>query len=928
MLEAREAGDLLVQGLSVYTEQGEGAATARIENVDLRVSPGEWVTLVGVNGSGKSTLARLLAGLPQDGASGKMRRGFAGAGPAAYVMQQPDAQLFGETPREELAFALEWLGTPAEEMEGRIRNWLERAGLSALADEPWKRLSGGQRQLAAVAAATAGRSPLVVFDEATSMLDTSAAERVISMARELLAEGAAIVWVTQRLEELAPDMRVVAMKDGRIAFDGTGREFLYGRDPLREESPCVSCGLRLPYMAELALELCRLEVLAAPLPMTSDEWQRLTRQTTAELGVFEERASDDRIEVRNDASIDGGIADRTYDAVHLDKEETAAAAAVELSQRDGDAASELRLKPGIVTVLLGANGAGKTSLLEMMAGLRDPGELAVAYGEQPLWFEQGNGVAVEAGDSLRIGRLRGYGYEHGRKRRAKRKLNSAALKRYGYASQAPEEQLINRTAEQEFQEVLRPYRLDQEAESGRMSAALEAVGWDETWLSKDPYRMSGGERRRLALACLYAVPASWMLIDEPTAGLDAAGQRLAAERLERCRGSDTGVLLVSHDTEWALPLADRVLLLSREGQVRACSREQLLLHPEWWNEAGMEIPAWLTAITPLMRFGVSPDSVWHPSELAREWRRICTDRAAAKPETREQPAKDKDKDKDKRPQLQNGSTDLSFPLSSDSMDQIPPQTINLPRSRNERTDRFNRTPLIALDPRSAWLAYVLLSLAIFTLRSWSGLAAAGVVTIAAVLIGRIPLRRWQGLIVGYLLFSLIVSLVAGIGGGTFMLDAFLTALKSLVQTLLVMLLGLGLALAITPLRLRRSLEQLLSFRGQTPFAAQKFVLTITLMLRFIPLFLDEWSRFARYGIARSKEASLTLRSATRRLRTTALPFLLSLFRLSDQVADSLESRGVGRRRRKAVLRTLRWRKRDTALAFVALAVSLALWLCK
>lgn len=272
MVVHQEADDLVVSGLSVYAESEDGSNLSRLEEIELKLARGEWLNLVGVNGSGKSTLARVLAGLPEAGAVGSMRRGFAGEEPAAYVMQQPDAQLFGQTPREEMAFVLEWQGVPAVEIPESAERMLARADLSAVADEPWARLSGGQRQLAAVAAAAAGRSRLIVFDEATSMLDGSADARVHGIARELHEAGTAVVWVTQRLEELEPGRRVVAMADGRIAFDGSGREFVYGRHPLREEPPCLRCGLRLPYLASLALELYRSGHLEAPLPMTGTEW--------------------------------------------------------------------------------------------------------------------------------------------------------------------------------------------------------------------------------------------------------------------------------------------------------------------------------------------------------------------------------------------------------------------------------------------------------------------------------------------------------------------------------------------------------------------------------------------------------------------------------------------------------------------------------
>ncbi|MFC5650321.1 energy-coupling factor ABC transporter ATP-binding protein [Paenibacillus solisilvae] len=271
-----------ISRLSVSGASGEEneSSPARLKDIDLNLSPGEWVTVVGVNGSGKTTLARILAGLTVEGATGFINRGFAGSRPAPYVMQQPDAQLFGETPREEIIFALEWLQYPAESITDKADSVLEMTGLMPVADFPWERLSGGQRQLAAIAAATAGEVPLLVFDEATSMLDDESRLRVHGMASELQKRGTAVVWVTQRLDELERSSRIVALTDGKIVFDGRSEHFLYGDLPsgnladLPKETPCEECGLRLPYLASLAIEMYRNGQLQPPFPVSMAEWRK------------------------------------------------------------------------------------------------------------------------------------------------------------------------------------------------------------------------------------------------------------------------------------------------------------------------------------------------------------------------------------------------------------------------------------------------------------------------------------------------------------------------------------------------------------------------------------------------------------------------------------------------------------------------------
>ncbi|MCQ6560092.1 energy-coupling factor ABC transporter ATP-binding protein [Paenibacillus mendelii] len=269
--EPLELSDLSIYGSSEDSKRIIGP-------ISLTVAQGEWLNLVGVNGSGKTTLARLLAGLTMEGAAGEWSRGFAGDMPSPYVMQQPEAQLFGETPREEVHFALEWLGVSAQEIAPRADRILQETGLLSLTDCTWDQLSGGQRQLAAVAAAAAGEAPLIVFDEATSMLDDRSSRRVQQLARSLHGKGTAVVWVTQRLHELEPSARVIAMLGGGIQYDGRVREFLYGdesRDPAAGTAPCERCGLRLPYLAALGVELKRLDRDESPSPVTVDEWRRV-----------------------------------------------------------------------------------------------------------------------------------------------------------------------------------------------------------------------------------------------------------------------------------------------------------------------------------------------------------------------------------------------------------------------------------------------------------------------------------------------------------------------------------------------------------------------------------------------------------------------------------------------------------------------------
>ncbi|MBM7563256.1 ATP-binding cassette domain-containing protein [Paenibacillus sacheonensis] len=932
---------LVLQGVKIERRLETGEEMPRLGGVDFELKPGEWVNLVGVNGSGKSSLARLLAGLMIDGVEGTWDRGFAGTIPSPYVMQQPDAQLFAETPREEIRFALEWRGLAPEAIRGKSEEILRETGLQAIGDLTWDQLSGGQRQLTAVAAASAAKLPLIVFDEATSMLDEQSRESVRGIAAKLNREGTAVVWVTQRLQEIGDAERTVAMSSGRIFFDGNGGQFLYGMDYPQaitvEAPPCLACGLRLPYASRLALQLGREGRLQPPFPRAAEAWESI-------LPVI---AGEETARQSNNAAHESRAMQQTEQrrvgtkgsALTITGIRQTEAGASQLPDGRGTDGSTLQLHTGQITVLMGANGAGKTHLMERIAGLRNADGLAVYYGDEPLQVRRRMSI------------------------RNKFKPNSKAMLAYSYSCQSPEEQLFLRSVREELRYSLRPYTaLTEQERTARIEEALRAVSWNSDWLERDPYEMSGGERRRTALACLFAPPAEWLLLDEPTAGLDADGHELLAAKLRQCAAGGQGILLISHESDWVCELADRFLLLRADGSVRSCDSMELVSHPHWLTEAGMDVPDWLRIAHRSIRLGVAPEQVWEPGILAS-----ALAGRPREPHSSELPAIPA------APTAHAAALAASTPTALDNVHadianlttthqaaagteagaasgghSLEPESMwnpeTLPRSSQlpspavapaqartpfaKRANAARPSPIAAFDARAVWLSYIVLSLFILQLTGWRGILLSLAFVAGAIYWGRIPLRRWRGAIKTITAFTIVISVFAGIdwqlSGDFWDGQAAMISLKSLIRPWIVMLLGFGLPIAVTPLRLRRSLEQLFVKFGRVPAWATKLLLTITLLLRFVPVLLAEWERFSRIAAARGKKASSTLRNAASRIRETALPFMLSLFRLGDQVTDALESRGVGSRNRRAVLVTEQWKTRDAFLLLACVAGGLLL----
>lgn len=245
--------------------------TLILKDINLRISQGEWISIVGKNGSGKSTLAQLLTGV-HTSASGTMDRGFCGNEPIPYVMQQ-EVQWFGETPWEDMVFLLESRGENAARIPEIIRAALQNVGIDALRDRSFTELSGGQKQLAVIAGCLAAKTPLLVFDEATSMLDSTSRLQVLEAAKSINREGTAVIWLTHHLEDLSFGDRVIALEAGKIRYDGTTTLFFYpafstsGVEKVSLLTPCEELGFTLPYPIQVAhaLKLQGIQLESQPL---------------------------------------------------------------------------------------------------------------------------------------------------------------------------------------------------------------------------------------------------------------------------------------------------------------------------------------------------------------------------------------------------------------------------------------------------------------------------------------------------------------------------------------------------------------------------------------------------------------------------------------------------------------------------------------
>ena len=233
-----------------------------LKNVNIEIEKGEWIAILGHNGSGKSTLAKTLVGLlePQSGEihiDGKLLNDDSAYDlrkKVGIVFQNPDNQFVGVTVRDDIAFGMENLCVSREEMLKRIDFFSEKVGMKEYLDKQPANLSGGQKQRVAIAGILAMRSDILIFDEATSMLDPYTRSDLITYIKELHDEGFTIIMITHDVNEAILADKILILNKGEVfAFDET-KKLLQNNDAFEQSH------LELPVSLQVASKIENQEI--------------------------------------------------------------------------------------------------------------------------------------------------------------------------------------------------------------------------------------------------------------------------------------------------------------------------------------------------------------------------------------------------------------------------------------------------------------------------------------------------------------------------------------------------------------------------------------------------------------------------------------------------------------------------------------------
>jgi energy-coupling factor transporter ATP-binding protein EcfA2 len=531
-----------------------------LAEVRLSQRAGEMIGIMGASGAGKSSLVKCLNAIIPGFEHGKFHGlvqihgravNVANVGRMAplvgMVFQDFEAQLFSTNVAHEVAFAMEQIGLPPDEIRKRLEPALAAVGLAGFEDRDPTSLSGGEKQRLAIASVLALRPSVIVLDEPTTDLDPEGRAEVFALIRRLRELGTSLIVVEHETEEMRECDRIVVLRDAKILTDQPPDQVL------SDSALLAASGIRPPGLNQ-ALSALGID----SHPRNVDEAEALIRRSLPLLSAVEpdnspsSRAPDPTlssngarpalVEVENVTHIYGGSV-RALDQVSLTIDE------------------------GDFVAIIGQNGSGKTTLAKHIVGLLKPADGRVMIA--------------------------------GRERASMRPVEAASL--VGYVFQNPDHQIFAGTVGEEVAFGPRNFGLPPDEIQRRCDRVLNAVGLD-SMRDKDPFLLGRGERQRLAVASILVLEPKLLILDEPTTGLDYPQQRRMMELITGLNRAGTAIVIITHTPWLVAEYARRAVLMRKghklfDGSVRDLFAQEALL-----SSAAFRLPE----VTQLARrFGIS-----------------------------------------------------------------------------------------------------------------------------------------------------------------------------------------------------------------------------------------------------------------------------------------------------------------------------------
>ena len=546
-----------------------------LDHISFSIPAGKRTCIVGANGSGKSTVASILSGLtaPDEGTVTFLGTTVVNDGQVDFeayktirsqlglVFQNPEDQIICSVVADDIAFGLENLQVPSDQITPLVEQQIKLGTLTGFASENPQMLSGGQQQRVAISGALVMKPQILILDEPSAALDVVHRNNVMGLVEKLRAAGKTIVHVTHFMDEVVSADHVIALDDGRVAFEGTP-------EALFEQHELVEClHLEEPFAYQVAQALNNRGVVVCKSPSA----QRVLDELTGLLATAAQSARS------------AGAAGSCDDAAAAGCDGVAESCGAMAAGCDGVATADSVSEPAAISVrdvtfsyqkpvlksisvdvqkgshvaVIGSTGSGKSTLARLICALDTP---------------DAGSLCVTGLDT--------------RQKQNRRMLHGIV----GYVMQRPERQLFAQTVAEDV--AFGPTNLGLSACDviSAVDAALELVGLSYK-ADASPFELSGGQQRLCALAGVIAMHPKVLVLDEPTSGLDPYYCSELRKIINAVIEDGCTVIELTHSMEDAAE-TDQIIVLHEGDLVFSGSPQQTFTHfsEAEFQELGLGIP--------------------------------------------------------------------------------------------------------------------------------------------------------------------------------------------------------------------------------------------------------------------------------------------------------------------------------------------------
>lgn len=529
-----------------------------VAGVSFNVEEGEFVAILGTNGSGKSTLAKHLNGLlkategtviidgkntADDQSIWEVRKN------AGMVFQNPDNQIIGTLVEEDVAFGPENLGLSTENIWNRVLDSLESVGMTSYRTYSPNKLSGGQKQRVAIAGILAMEPKCIILDEATAMLDPEGRKSILETISKLNQEKKiTIILITHHMDEVLFADKVYVMDKGKAVMSGTPRQIFANPQKL------WNMGLDVPEVTKIAKILENGGLNIGSEVLSNEELVNKLSKCIKDTRDYENLRKEKQMYIKESTRKE------------VNPKQAIILSNVGYTYEQGTINENVALQDITISIgkgefvgVVGHTGSGKSTLMQTLNGLIKPSSGTIYFNGEDIYEKDYD-----------ISQLR---------------------EKVGLVFQYPEHQLF---AETVFTDVCfgpSNLNLSQLECQKRAFDAIAAVGLDENCYDLSPFQLSGGQKRRVAIAGVLAMEPDYLILDEPAAGLDPRGKEEIFALLNKLHyEKNITIVIVSHCMEDVAEYAERVIVLNEGHIAYDDTTDKVFSHVEELEDMGLGVP--------------------------------------------------------------------------------------------------------------------------------------------------------------------------------------------------------------------------------------------------------------------------------------------------------------------------------------------------